>query len=90
MTSLVPLTVNGRLLVTETHNQKEHQIIFKRIGEYAIDVEFHHVHIPIQLGELTQVADKAMEIINIYATNIHKEMLIHYRLDNRYLEESPA
>ena len=82
--------MNGHLLGTETLNQKEHQIIFKRIGEYATDVEFHHVHIPIQLGELTQAADKAMEIINLYATNIHKETLMHYRLDNRYPHESRA
>ena len=42
----VPLTVNGHLLSTESLDQQEHQVIFQRIGEYATDVEFHHVHIP--------------------------------------------
>ena len=58
LTSPVPRTVNGYLLGTETLDQKQHQIIFKRITEYATNVEFHHVHIQIQLGELTQVANK--------------------------------
>ena len=46
----VPLTVNGHLLSTESLDQQEHQVIFQRIGEYATDVEFHHVHIPVPPG----------------------------------------
>ena len=70
----VPLTVNGHL------DQTEHQIIFRQIGKYETDVEFHHVHIPIQLGTQIEIADRAMEIIDLYTTNIYKEMLMHYEL----------
>jgi hypothetical protein len=30
---------------------------FKQMGEYATDVKFHHVHIPIFLNKIDQVAD---------------------------------
>ena len=80
----VPLTVNGHLLTTESLDQQEHQIIFQRIGEYATDVEFHHVLIPVPLGLQIQIADQAMDIITKYAHNIHQETLMRYHKDNRY------
>jgi hypothetical protein len=86
----VPLTVNGYLLSTESLDQQNHQIIFQRIGEYATDVEFHHVHIPVPLGMQIQIADQAMEIINKYADNIHQETLMHYKEDHRYSDEKQA
>ena len=86
----VPLTVNGHLLSTESLDQQEHQVIFQRIGEYATDVEFHHVHIPVPLGLQIQIADQAMAIINKYAHNIYQETLMHYHKDNRYPDEEKA
>jgi hypothetical protein len=59
-------------------NKQEHQVIFQRIGEYATDVEFHHLHIPVPLGLQIQIADQAMEIITKYAHNIYQETLMHY------------
>ena len=82
----VPLTVNGHLLSTGSLDQQNHQIIFHRIGEYATDVEFHHVHIPVQLGMQIQIADQAMKIINKYADNISQETLMHYKEHHRYCE----
>ncbi len=86
----VPLTVNGHLLSTESLDQQEHQVIFQRIGDYATDVEFHHVHIPVPLGLQIQIADQAMELITKYAHNIHQETLMHYHKDNRYPDEEKA
>ena len=86
----VPLTVNGHLLSTESLDQQEHQVIFQRIGEYATDVEFHHVHIPVPLGLQIQIADQAMELINKYAHNIHQETLMHYHKDNYYQDDAKA
>ena len=85
-----PLTVNGHLLTTENLDQQNHQVIFKRIGEYATDVEFHHVHIPVPLGLQVQVANQAMDIIKKYAQNIHQETLMHYHKDNTYPDEEKA
>ena len=86
----VPLTVNGHLLSTESLDQQEHQVIFQRIGEYATDVEFHHVHIPVPLGLQIQIADQAMAMIDKYAHNIYQETLMHYHKDNRYPDEEKA
>ena len=86
----VPLTVNRHLLSTENLDQQEHQIIFQRIGEYATDVEFYHVYIPIPLGLQIQIAEQAMEIIQNYVHNIHQETLMYYRNDNRYPNEQKA
>jgi hypothetical protein len=35
--------------------------------EYATDVKFHHMHIPIALNKINQIADKAIEKVKGYA-----------------------
>ena len=86
----IPLTVNGHQLTTETLNTKEHQIIFKRVGEYATDVQFHHVHIPINLGKQIKIAEEAKQIITQYAHAIYQDTLKHYNKDNKWPEEEKA
>jgi hypothetical protein len=48
-TSPFPISIGCHLLTTEDLNPEEHQIILRKIGDYAADVVFHHVHIPILL-----------------------------------------
>jgi N-acetyl-beta-hexosaminidase len=67
-------------------NPKEHQIFFRRIGEYATEVNFHHVHIPIPLNKINQVADKAIEKVKAYAKNVYDESMMHYHPDNQYAD----
>jgi hypothetical protein len=40
------------------------------MGEYATDVIFHHVQIPISLNKINQVADKAIDKIEGYAKKL--------------------
>ena len=54
-------------MTTEELNPEEHQILFRKRGEYAVDVNFHHVHIPIHLNNIFLVADKAITIAEGYA-----------------------
>ena len=60
------------------------------MGEFATVVEFHHVNIPIQLRNQIEIADKPIQIINLYASNIHKVPLMHYREDHLYTDETQA
>ena len=85
-----PIKIDGLLLTTETLNTKEHQIIFKRVGEYAPDVQFHHVHIPVNLGKQVNIAKEAKQIILQYAHNIYQETLMQYHQDNKFPEEEKA
>ena len=89
-TSSVSKTVNGHLLVTETLDQNKHQVIFKRIGELATDVNFHHIHIPVQMADQIGITDQAKKIISRYTVNIYQETLMHYHQDNRYPDEAKA
>ena len=88
--SPTPLTINGHLVTVEALNPAEHQIIFKRIGEYATNVEYHHIHIPVNLMEQVAVADKAKHMISHYAETIYQETLMHYHQDNQYPDEQKA
>ena len=82
--------INGHLLTTENLDQAEHQIIFKNIGIYATKVEFHHIHIPVDIQSIELTAEQAMSIIKNYAHNIMQETLMHYHQDNPYPDEQKA
>jgi hypothetical protein len=90
LTSPVPVKINGQLLTTEELNPKEHQIIFRRMGDYATDVTFHHVHIPVSLDMINNVVDTAMVKIRSYAENVYQESLMHYHEDNQYADTRKA
>ena len=62
--------VDGHLLTTQELNATEHQVIFKRIGEYATDVLFHHIHIPVNLQQQMGIGSQAMSIIQNFANNV--------------------
>ena len=74
----------------ETLDQSNHQIIFSNIGTYATDVQFHHIHIPVQLGHLVQITKTAKQMITNYTENIYKETLMHYHNDNLYPDPKQA
>jgi hypothetical protein len=59
--SPVPKSINGQLLTTEDLHPKEHQIFFRRMGENATGVNFHHEHIPISLDKVNHVADSIIQ-----------------------------
>ena len=86
----VPLMLNGHMLITENLDQSNHQIVFKRMGDFATEVEFHHIHIPVDLMAVETTADVAIRIIQSYSDNIYQETVMHYHKDNRYPEEDKA
>jgi hypothetical protein len=59
LASSVPISINGQLLTTKELNSKEHQVIFRKVDEYATYVIFHHI--PISLERMNQTADKAIK-----------------------------
>ncbi len=84
--SPVPISINVQLLTTEDLNPREHQIFFRRMGEYATVVKFHHVNIPISINNINQVADKAIEKVKAYAKNVYQESMMHFHQDNQYAD----
>jgi cytolysin (calcineurin-like family phosphatase) len=82
----VPKSVNEQLLTTEDLNPREHQIFFRRMGEYSTDVKYHHVHIPISLDKINQVADRAIQKVKAFAKNVLQESMMHYHQDNQYAD----
>ena len=60
-----------------------HQVIFKRIGNYATDVHFHHIQIPVNLSKVIDTPTKAMETIKSYVTNVYQNSMMYYRDDHR-------
>jgi hypothetical protein len=82
MMSPLPIRIDGQLLTSKELNPKEHQIILRRMGEYATDVTFHHIRIPILLNIINQVANLALTKIRSYAKNVNQESMIHYHDDN--------
>jgi hypothetical protein len=71
------------LLTTEELKLREHQIIYRRMGDYAKDVTFPHIHIPISLIKINVVANTAMTKIRSYGENIYQESITHYHQDNQ-------
>ena len=83
-TSPVPISIDGQLLTTEELNPRKHQILFRKRGDYAMDV-FHHVHIPINLNKIFQTADKAMDRIQIQKSNSKFKFKIQIQNSKIYL-----
>ena len=63
--------------------QSNHQVVFKSIGTYATNVNYHHVRIPLPLGEFEETPAKAMKIIEKYTHNIFTNSLEYFKQDPR-------
>ncbi len=73
--SPISMSIDGQFLTPDELNPEEHQIIFRRMGEFGADVNFHYVHIPIPLNKINQVSDKAIEKIKACASNVYQESI---------------
>jgi hypothetical protein len=60
------------------------------MGDYVTDVKFHHIHIPVPLDVINDVANTAMAKIKIYAENVYQESMMHYHEDNQYADTRKA
>ena len=58
-------------------------MVFKSIGTYATNVNYHHVRIPLPLGEFEETPAKAMKIIEKYTHNIFTNSLEYFKQDPR-------
>ena len=90
LTSPVPINIDGHWLTTEDLDSKEHQIIFRRMGDYATDVIFHHIHIPVSLDTINKISEKAIFQIKKYAEYVFKESMMHYHGDNQNADNKKA
>jgi hypothetical protein len=79
LASSVPISINRQLSTTKELNLKEHQIIFRTIGESTTDVIFQHIHIPIPLEKINQIADKAIKKLKIMQTMYKRSHMLMTR-----------
>ena len=60
-----------------------HQVVFKRIGNYATDVHFHHIRIPVNLSKVIDTPAKAMETIKTYVANVYQNSIMFYKDEHK-------
>jgi hypothetical protein len=56
------------------------------MGEYATNIKFKHIHIPISLNKINQVANNAIEKVKAYGKNVFQESVIHNYQDNQNVD----
>jgi hypothetical protein len=62
---------------------RTHQVVLKRIGNYATDVHYHHICIPVNLTKIIETLNKAIATIETYVKNVYHKSLIYYK-DNQW------
>jgi hypothetical protein len=71
---LMPISTLGQCALISLNNQPQnHQIAFKRIGNYATDMHFHHISIPVHLTKITKTPVKAAEAITKFIKNVYQQ-----------------
>jgi hypothetical protein len=63
-------------------NMQNPQVVFKRIGNYAANVHYHHVRIPVNLSKIIDTPTEAMQHIRTYVKNVY-EQAVRYNPDER-------
>jgi hypothetical protein len=63
-------------------NMQTHQVVFKRIGNYATNVHYHHIRIPVNLSKIISTPTEAMEHIEVYVKDVY-EQTVRYNRDER-------
>ena len=74
---------NGNPTQSQSQTKNTHQVVFKSIGTYATNVHYHHVRIPVPIGNFTETPKKAMKLIEKYTHNIYTNSLTYFKMDPR-------
>jgi hypothetical protein len=69
-------------VITINKNVQNHQVVFKRIGNYATNVHFHHIRIPVNLSKIIDTLTEAMQHIRTYVKDLY-EQAVRYNRDER-------
>ena len=80
--SLMTLTLVHCAVVKINKDDKTHQVVFKRIGNYATDVHFHNIRIPVNLSTVIETPMKAMRQVKAFVNNVYQISLVYYREDH--------
>jgi hypothetical protein len=64
-------------------NMQNHQVVFKRIGNYATNVHYHHVRIPVNLSKIMDTPAEAMQHIKTYVKEVYEQSIRYYRDEKR-------
>jgi hypothetical protein len=64
-------------------NVQNHQVVFKRIGNYATNVHYHHVRIPVNLSKINETPTVAMQHMRTYVKEVYEQSLMYYRDEGR-------
>jgi hypothetical protein len=64
------IQIDGHLLTFDL-DPSLHENIFRRITDFATDVVFHLIHIPILLDKIHGVSDEAISKIKANAENVY-------------------
>ena len=84
-TWLVTLTILTSIqcaVIKIDKNKQSHQVVFKRIGNYATNVHYHHIRIPVNLTKIISTPTEAMEHIKVYIKDVY-EQTVRYNRDEK-------
>ncbi len=60
-----------------------HHVVFKKIGNYALNKHYYHICIPVNLPKNMEMPEKAMEKVNSFVknelTSFIKKYVMYYR-----------
>jgi hypothetical protein len=59
--------------------EKTHQVVFKRIRNYATDVHYRHIQITVNLSQIIDTPMKAMATIDSFIKNMYHQSIIYYK-----------
>jgi hypothetical protein len=61
---------------------QNHQVLIKRIGNYATNVHYLHIRIPVNLSQIIDTPTEAMRHIRTYVKDVY-EQAVRYNRDER-------
>jgi hypothetical protein len=70
-------------VITVDKNVQNHQVAFKRIGNYATNVHYHHVRIPVNLSKIIEMPTVAMQHMKTYVKEVYLQSLMYHRDERR-------
>ncbi len=63
LVTLMTSTLMQSAVIKINKNVQNHQVVFKRIGNYATNVHYHHVRMPVNLSKIIDTPTEAMQHI---------------------------
>jgi hypothetical protein len=80
---LMTSTLMQCAVITVNKNVQNHQVVFKRIGNYAANGHYHHVRIPVNLSKILDSPTEALQHMKTYAKEVYEQSLRYYRYERR-------